>query len=99
MVYRYKKWLILPMESCLGITTFSLMVTLLTLQFKPIQTFKIDKLSMSGWASKDNKVLTLGTPGTATPEIAKLTYSSGEPLYQLGHASHVFIWLGPKTGR
>lgn len=65
-------------------------------------TFKIDKISLSGWASQDNKVLTLGTPGTATPEIATVIYYKDKALdgivYQIGHASHVFIWLSAKTG-
>jgi hypothetical protein len=63
------------------------------------QTFTIDKISVSGWASQGNKVLTLGTPGTATPEIAAVTYSSGDTVYQIGHASHVFTWLSAKTGK
>ncbi len=62
------------------------------------QTFTIDEISLSGWASQDNKVLTLGTEGTATPEIAAVTYSpTDDTVYQIGHASHVFIWLGAKT--
>jgi hypothetical protein len=67
------------------------------------QTFTIDKISLSGWASQDNKVLTLGTEGTATPEIATVKYYKDSNLdatfYQIGHASHVFIWLSAKIGK
>jgi hypothetical protein len=67
------------------------------------QTFTINKISLSGWASQGNKVLTLGTPGTATPEIATVKYYKDSTLdatiYQIGHASHVFTWLSAKTGK
>jgi hypothetical protein len=62
------------------------------------KTYTLDKLSLSGMASNNNSVLTLGT---VTPEIVTVNYYSGDTLestlYKIGHFSLVFTWLGAEV--
>jgi hypothetical protein len=55
------------------------------------QTYQIDKFSLSGMASNDNKVLTLAT---GTTEVETHTFSNGDVRPEICHRSRVLIWLG-----
>lgn len=65
------------------------------------QTYTIvDQFTLSGMASRNNTVLTLGT---VTPKVVEIDYS-GDPTpvvltrYEIGHYSLVFTWLGNGHG-